>query len=129
MKERRGFTLIEVLIYLALMGLIFSGLYASACAVIANLGRSGTQFMVQEEGDFLLAKIEQAASTTTIMENAGGLEIDGQVLSNSSVRVENLTISVPDANGAQAVSFTLSASTDSGRKYSRDFFTIHEPQQ
>jgi len=127
MIKQNGFTLIEVLIYLALIGLLFSGLLVSAFAIIENIGRGDTQIMVLEEGVFLLAKIEQeanSASTSFEMEN-GYLKIDGIPLNNSSTRLSNLEFATSTDGGLTMASFTLSAKTDSGKDYSQNFSTIY----
>ena len=62
MKKQVGFTLIEVLIYLALFGIMFGGVMIAAYNVFESTGRNETKAMVQEEGDFLMAKIDWTIS-------------------------------------------------------------------
>ena len=125
MKNQLGFTLIEVLIYLALFGLVFSGLFVSAFAVIENIGRNDAQIMVQEEGDFLLAKIEREASRAVFQENDGILEINGIPLNNSVTRVSDLKFVISAGGGLETVSFVLSAGIPTGKNYSQDFSTVY----
>lgn len=127
MKNQLGFTLIEVLIYLALIGLLFSGLFVSAFAIIENTGRNDTQIMILEEGNFLLAKIEwKANSTSTVFGvESGYLKINGVPLNNSSTRLANLGFASSTDGGLITASFSLSAKTDSGRDYSQDFSTVY----
>ena len=139
MKNQLGFTLIEVLVYLALLGLIFSGLFISAYAIIENIGRNDTQIMVNEEGGFLLAKIGFAINgatsvevendlilkinnppTAIFRENGGYLEINGIPLNNSSVQVKNLEFIDNGNSGLEAI-FTLQAKTKNGQIYLQDF--------
>jgi prepilin-type N-terminal cleavage/methylation domain-containing protein len=138
MKKPAGFTLIEVIIYLALFGVIFSGLFVSAFAIIGNIGRGDTQTMVQGEGAFLLAKIGWAMngansidiSTPSVLkvndppsaifkEDDGCLEINGVPLNNSNVRIKNLKFNAA-AEGFEA-NFTLQTKTSGGQVFSQDF--------
>ncbi|MFA6375994.1 MAG: prepilin-type N-terminal cleavage/methylation domain-containing protein [Candidatus Paceibacterota bacterium] len=125
MKNLHGFTLIEVLIYLALMGLLFSGLFVSAFIIIENIGRNDTQIMVQDEGAFLMAKIEREANIAVFEEHSGDLEINGIPLNNSSIQVGNLKFASSPDGGLVTASFTLSTKTVAGKNYSRDFSTIY----
>jgi Type II secretory pathway, pseudopilin PulG len=58
MKKQNGFALVEIMIYLALFGLLFSGLFCAAVIIAQNIGRNDGQIMLAQEGAFLLAKIE-----------------------------------------------------------------------
>ncbi len=60
MIKQRGNTLIEALIYLALFSILMGGAVVVAYNLIESAGRNQTKLMVQEEGDFLTAKIEWA---------------------------------------------------------------------
>ncbi len=62
MKTNNGFSLIEVLIYLGLFSLIMSGIIISAFQIFQGSGRTQTKIAVQEEGNFLLAKINWIAT-------------------------------------------------------------------
>jgi len=62
MKNPGGFTLIEVLIYLALFAVIIGGAFSAAYGIVESSGRNQTKAMLQEEGDFLIAKINWALS-------------------------------------------------------------------
>ncbi len=127
----RGFTLIEVVIYLALIGLLFSGLFVSAFAIIESIGRNDTQIMILEEGNFLLAKIERKANSTSAIFEAETryLKINGIPLNNSSTRVSNLEFASSTDNGLITASFTLSAKTDSGKDYSQNFSTVYSSRE
>ena len=138
-NENYGFTLIEVLIYLGLFGLLFSGLFISALSIIENIGRNDTQIMVQEEGEFLLAKISYAVNGATsfdipisstleianssaviIKENGDYLEINGVALNNSATQIKNL-IFTGDASKGFKVDFILQSKTLGGQIYSQNF--------
>jgi prepilin-type N-terminal cleavage/methylation domain-containing protein len=60
MKPTRGFTLIEVLIYLALFAILMGGAVVAAYNLFEAATHGGTRTMLQEESDFLLAKVEWA---------------------------------------------------------------------
>jgi prepilin-type N-terminal cleavage/methylation domain-containing protein len=64
-KSNKGFTLIETLVYLALLGLIFTGLFAGGFAIMESFDLLKTKAFAQEEGNFLLAKIDWAMNGAT----------------------------------------------------------------
>lgn len=68
-NKRAGFTLIEVVIYLALFSIIMSGAIVSIYSIIESSGRNQTKAMVQEEGSFLLGKIDWALTGVKINTN------------------------------------------------------------
>ena len=61
-NDRAGFTLIEVIIYLALFGILFVGAVSGAYSIMETSGKNQAQSMIQEEGGFLLAKINRMVS-------------------------------------------------------------------
>ncbi len=54
---KSGFTLIEVVIYIALFGILFGGAIVASYNVIESSGRNQSRAQLQAEGEFLLAKI------------------------------------------------------------------------
>lgn len=56
-QHTRGFTLIEALMYMALFGIIIGGAVTAAYSIAEASTRSVTRSLVQEEGNFLVAKI------------------------------------------------------------------------
>ena len=58
----RGTTLIEVMVYIALFTMIIGGAVVTAYQVFESSGRSQTRAMLEDEGEFLLAKIGWALS-------------------------------------------------------------------
>jgi len=62
MRRKEGFTLIETLVYLALLGLVFTGLMASAFAMAESIDRVKMKAIVQEEANFIMAKINWASA-------------------------------------------------------------------
>lgn len=59
-QTNRGFTLIETLVYLALYSIIMTGALVSVYAIFNSSARNQTKAMVQEEGSFLVGKIDWA---------------------------------------------------------------------
>lgn len=104
--KQSGFTLIETVIYLALFAIMFSGAVAAAYSIIESSGRIRARAVMQEEGEFLLAKINWAVSTAgtaSVSENghllADGLEfarsgddlaLNGLPLNTSTVKISDL---------------------------------------
>lgn len=79
-KSGAGFTLIEVLVYLALFAILIGGAVAAAYNVVEGSGRSQTRAMLQEEGDFLTAKISWALSGAQAI-NSPPADTPGSILS------------------------------------------------
>lgn len=67
-----GFTLIEVLVYLALYAIMFSGAVAAIYTIIETSARSETSALIEEEGDFLLAKIDAASAQGSAVAGPAG---------------------------------------------------------
>ena len=61
-KYKKGFTLIEALIYLALFGILMGGAIVAAYNIYESGSRISARIIVLEEGNFLLAKINWALS-------------------------------------------------------------------
>lgn len=62
MKMKRGFTLIETIIYIALLAFIMGGALSATYNIIENAGRLDANVTIQEEGNFVLRKINWALS-------------------------------------------------------------------
>jgi type II secretory pathway pseudopilin PulG len=56
----RAFTLIETVVYLGLLAIIMSGAFASAYGILGSSARNQAKALIQEEGTFLLGKIDWA---------------------------------------------------------------------
>lgn len=133
----RGFTLIETLVYLALFALIIGGLVSAAYLLFESSGRNQTKAMLQEEQNFIMAKIGWAmnnasaasvsGSTLTISKYSGpnividksgdNVRMDGTVLNNTNVTVDDLSfVNVGGGSSAESVetSLTMSAKTPNG---------------
>ena len=88
-----GFTLIETLVYLGLFAIIMVGIVATAYGVFESNGRSQTKTMVQNEGDFMLAKINWALTGAT------AISVVNSPLSLTITRASNPTSVVFDQSG------------------------------
>lgn len=64
-SKEYGFTLIEVIIYLSLFGILFLGAVAGAYSILESTGKNYTRAMMQEEGEFMLAKINWAITNAS----------------------------------------------------------------
>ena len=82
-STQRGVTLIELVVYIALFTLIIGGAVVAAYQIFESSGRSQTHAMVQEEGDFLLAKINWTLSGVQTI-TAPALPSAGQACSTSN---------------------------------------------
>lgn len=146
MKQQSGFTLIETLVYLGLFSIIIVGVVAVAYATFEGNGRLQTKDIVQEEGDFLLAKINRALgsaksvtisgttlditkwdSTHAIFSLSGTtLQLGGVNLNNSNTQITGLNF-VNNGHGTPVedviASFTLQTKTPNGQTYSENFTT------
>ena len=61
-RQSAGFTLIEAIVYLALFAIVMGGAIVSSYSIIESMGRNQSKAIVQEEGDFLIGKINWAIS-------------------------------------------------------------------
>jgi type II secretory pathway pseudopilin PulG len=61
-KSGAGFTLIETLVYIALFAILMGGAVAVAYTVFESVGHNQAKQILQQEGDFLIGKIEWALS-------------------------------------------------------------------
>ena len=100
-------TLIETLVYLALFAILFGGAINASYNVLELGARNQTKVIVQQEGDFLLAKIDWVLSgVDTINDPAAG--VSGSMLSVNKVMgldpvtnlpiIEPVTISFPSGD-------------------------------
>jgi type II secretory pathway pseudopilin PulG len=62
LKKNSGFTLIETLVYMTLFVILMGGAVISAFNMFQSSGKNQTKIMIQEEGNFLLAKINWSLS-------------------------------------------------------------------
>ena len=141
----RGFTLIETIVYLALFAIVMTGLVATVYGYFENTGRNETKAILQEEGNFVLGKINyaldgaQAVSapasgatggtltatkygsglSTTITSSGGNVTQDGSRLVDSSVvTISSLTFTHIASPEGVTASFTITAKTPGGQSVS-----------
>jgi type II secretory pathway component PulJ len=135
---KMGFTLIETLVYLALYSIIALGMLSAVYSLIESSFRNETVAMVEEEGDYLTAKIdatlsdatsiqsptasgdtlsvvESDGSNVTVKSNASGILLQEgsapfQTLNNSNVSIVGLTFvhSIDEENGGNIQSVLAS---------------------
>jgi len=60
--QMQGTTLIEALVYLALFSILMGGSVAAAYGMFESSDRNQTKILLQQEGDFLIAKINWVLS-------------------------------------------------------------------
>lgn len=102
----RGFSLIETIIYIALLALLMSGAIVTVYQITQSSYLVGEKNVVQEEGHFVLRKIEEAFSgaqdVSTSGSGCGGVlsvtQYDGDVLTFS--RDNSTDMIMLDRNGA-----------------------------
>jgi prepilin-type N-terminal cleavage/methylation domain-containing protein len=93
----RGFTLLEVVVYVALFSILIGGAMLSVFEMISSSGHSKAKITLEEEGSFLLSKIE--------WELSGAQEIRSPLISATSSTLSLLigdtdSVSVTNAHGA-----------------------------
>ena len=141
--RKRGFTLIETLVYIALFTLMIGGLVVSVYFFFENSDRNQTKAMMQEEENFLIGKINWALSgaktvsapaagssgstltsanydgtTRTIALSGATITLNGTTLNNSNVTISKLVFIHVSAGGTNPESveagFTITAKTPTG---------------
>ncbi len=61
-RRNGGFTLLEVILYIALLAILLGSVVTASFEVIASSSQSKTEAMLFTEGDFLLSKIQRGLS-------------------------------------------------------------------
>ena len=94
MKSQQGFTLIESLVYIGLFAIIMTGVFVALFSITQGSQRIGTKVMLQQEGSFMLSKIDWAL---TGLQNIN--PIDQPVLgaaSSNLLQVNKTDLSITD---------------------------------
>lgn len=77
--KKRGFTLIEAIVYLALFSILMSGALVSVYTLLGSSARNQTKATVQEEGSFLIGKIDWALTGAKVI-NSPAVNTSGNTL-------------------------------------------------
>ncbi|MEJ0053244.1 MAG: prepilin-type N-terminal cleavage/methylation domain-containing protein [bacterium] len=135
----KGFTLIEMLVYLGLVTLIMAGVTGAALSIRESNGRDAVRALIAEEGLFLLAKIDQAleeGKEETLVwdakeETLSRMSDPGEAvrLNGGNVRVSAFSLEmIPAALNAPAhtnAALTLAATSSSGALLRQQFTTTY----
>ena len=85
----RGFTLIETIVYLALFGLLMSGVIVTTYNLFESAARTQTEAMLSDEGNFIIGKIQWALSGTQSINSPGIGAYGSQLSVNKVTGVDN----------------------------------------
>jgi type II secretory pathway pseudopilin PulG len=66
--SKKGFTIIETLVYLGLYAIIMGGAITAVYTIFSSSAHNQTQAMIQEEGSYLLGKIDWVLSNAHTVE-------------------------------------------------------------
>lgn len=72
MKTLRAFTIIETIVYLALFSILMGGAVVAAFQIFESASREQTHSILQEEGNFIMGKINWAISGAQSVSSPGG---------------------------------------------------------
>lgn len=85
-RTHGGLTLIEILLYMGLFSILMFGLFVSAINIFQNIDRNQTKTMVQEEGNFLMAKIDSSLTgVTTVSTPPSGSSDNTLTVTNAGI--------------------------------------------
>jgi prepilin-type N-terminal cleavage/methylation domain-containing protein len=125
---KRGFTLIETIIYLALFSIVIGGALAATMLLFEGAGRDTAHARLQEEGAFILGKVARTltgvqtvrspllgySSTTLSVDKVIGVSADGSLVTvPATVSLEELadpSIAISNAGFYYASSSGMGAS-------------------
>ncbi len=103
----RGFTLIETVIYIALLGFLMSTAVLGAYQILQGSNEVSTQTIVQDEGSFVLRKIDWAMS--------GAQSVDASIPQNLFItRYDGIVAHFQLNTGSTPDHLTLSADGSAG---------------
>lgn len=118
---KSGFTLIETLVYLALFSVLFGGMAAAAYSMFEAAQRSQTEALLLEEGNFLVAKINQAMSGAKIVQSpppADATSTQSAILSVVKYDGQSVTMRLNESDappGPESDTYTLNNSSIQAR--------------
>jgi Tfp pilus assembly protein PilE len=105
----RAFTLIETLVYMALLGLVMEGGFSGISAITETVNRNETKSRLEEETEFLESRMAYEASENQSMIFP---------TPDSLIKASMISI-VASGASAQTVSFTLSSLAAGGEELSQ----------
>lgn len=139
--KQRGFTLIEMIVYIGLFSIIIGGLISSVYYIAQNTQSTSNKVITQEEITFVKKKIDWAlnevenisasGSTLTINKSAGNIIIrlngDGEIeieedgdtnpITTENVEVTNLNFTYDSNTNTLKIEFTLDGIVTEVTKY------------
>ena len=81
MSQKDGFTLIEIIVYMALFSLVVGGFLIVTYGIIQGAGRVQSKIELNEEGEFLIRKFDWAVSGgSSVITSATTLQVTKQSL-------------------------------------------------
>lgn len=104
-RTKGGFTLIETIIYVALFAFIMTSALVSVYSILSSSARNQTKAMVQEEGSFLLGKIDWALSgiSSASVSNGGNtlsvIKFDTSIASPVVITLQNESFFIKRGGG------------------------------
>lgn len=105
-NTQRGVTLIETMVYIALFSIIIGGSVVAAYQILESSGRSQTHALLQEEGDFLIGKINWALSGVQPGTPTGQNCTESNTLSVSKWDASIGVIVINESSGNMHISYT-----------------------
>lgn len=99
---QRGFTIIEMLVYISIFAIIMSGALVSVYALASSSARNQTKAMVQEEGSFLIGKIDWALSGARAI-NAPAANASGDTLTVTRFDALTSPVVITISGGAMTI--------------------------
>jgi type II secretory pathway pseudopilin PulG len=107
-KKHNGFTLIETIIYIGIFALIMSSAVVSIYSIMSNNARNQTKAMVEEEGSFLIGKIDWALIGTKKINSSNGntlsvTKFDSAIPDPIEISVEDGKMKIKKGGGGDTI--------------------------
>src|SRR3989344_1181432 len=94
MNKERAFTLIEVVIYIAIFSIMMSGVIIAIYGIFGATARNQTKALVQDEGNFILSKIEWILTGIEIASVGGNGLNDNSLLVTKEGTFERISVAL-----------------------------------